>query len=138
MEIFGILALLVNPTQEWWQALVKFLVSDAVLPAVGAVLVALLVALARKWKIKVEKDTLESVLKQAVDFADQKIKKKLLDGEKPKDKNAEKLKLATDFGRKLLKEYGLLKKFGDWIGDLIESKLGDENKARTELERKHP
>lgn len=130
MEIFGILALLAEPTQEWWQSLVKFLVFDAVLPAVGAVVIALLVALARKWKIKVERETLESVLKQAIDFADQKIKGKLKDGEKPKDKNAEKLKLATDFGRKLLKEYGLVKKFGDWIGDLIESKLGAENKAK--------
>ena len=123
---------------EWWQALVKFLVSDAVLPVLGGILVALLVALAKKWKIKVEKETLESVLQQSIDFADQKIKAKLKDGEKPKDKNAEKLKLATDFGRKLLKEYGLLKKFGDWIGDLIESKLGAENKAKAELERKHP
>ena len=115
---------------EWWQALVKFLVSDAVLPVIGGILVALLVALARKWKIKVEKETLEGVLQQAIDFADQKIKAKLKDGEKPINENAKKLQLATDFGRKLLKEYGLLKKFGDWIGDLIESKLGAENKAK--------
>lgn len=116
--------------QEWWQVLVKFIVSDAILPMVGTVLAALLVSLARRWQLKIEKETLESILMQAINFADQKLKKALKDGSEPKDENAKKLKLATEFGKKLLKEYGLLKKFGDWIGDLIESKLGEVNKKK--------
>jgi hypothetical protein len=115
---------------DWWQILVKFIVSDAVLPAVGTVLVALLVVLARKWKIKVEKETLESVLSQAIAFADQKIKKKLQEGKESKNANAEKLEMATDFAKKLLKQYGLIKQFGEWVEDLIESKLGQENSAK--------
>jgi phosphate/sulfate permease len=120
--------MLIAATQTWWQILIKFVTTDVLLPVAGTVLVALLVMLVKKWKLNVEKDILDKIIGQAVDYADQKLKKALKDGEKPEDKNATRLKWASDLANQLLKKYGLLGKFGSWIESLIEAKLGENNK----------
>lgn len=58
--------------QKWWQALVYDLVFNWVLPTFLPVLLALLGWLLRKWGLKIRHETMESMARNAADYAEQK------------------------------------------------------------------
>lgn len=122
-------------TQTWWEGLLLFawMLSKAV---IFPLLVALGLALIQRWlKIKVTEEQrikMNVIISEAVDFADQKLKKKLADGEEPKDKNAKRMQWALQFLELALgTEYAEMGV--DYLEGLIEAKLGEENKYKETL-----
>lgn len=127
---------LADATQAWWEALlvIIWMVSKNVLfPILVTVCTALL---AKYLKIKIDdkkRAKIDEYLGKAVDYADQKLKKALDEGEKPKDKNASRTQWAKEFIEKGL-ETELDDKLVDYLEDLIEAKLGAENKKKEKSE----
>jgi hypothetical protein len=109
-------------TQAWWQGLLVTVIEGVVAIALP-ILSILGMALARKWKLKIEQDKLDWVLSKAIGFGEQKAKTALKDG-KPMA-GPEIAKIAVEQGSKLLEQYQLPKKLGDYLADLIEAKLGE-------------
>lgn len=109
-------------TQKWWQGLVVTVIEGVVAIALP-ILSILLMSLIRKWNLKIEQDKVDWVLKKALGFAEQKAKVALKDG-KPME-GPEIAKAAVEHGTALLEKYGLAKKFGEWLADGIEAKLGE-------------
>lgn len=121
-----LLLVLAAATQAWWQDLlvtVLHIVGVTLVPA----LVAYLVALLRKHKIRVEFDMVWDLVSRAVTRAEQWWKAALKDGADPKDKAAKTLQMATDYLEKLLEQYKLPKMARDALIDLIEAKVGEIN-----------
>lgn len=111
--------------QQWWGVLLAFLIKAFVAIAVP-VLTATIVALANRWKLKLEHDKVQTIAAAAVGFAEQKALNALKDG-KDKTPGAEKLKLALDFANGLAEQYKLKQKAADKLSDLIEAALGKHN-----------
>lgn len=124
-----LLYVLAAATQAWWQTILV-----SVLEVVGVTLVpalvAYLVAVLRKHKIKVEYDMAWDLVSRAVARAEQWWKTALKDGADPKDKAAKTLQMATDYLEKLLEQYKLPKMARDALIDLIETRVGEINTAK--------
>lgn len=110
-------------TQKWWQGLAVTAIEGVVAIALP-ILSVLLMSLIRKWNLKIEQDKVDWALTKAVGFAEQKAKVALKDG-KPME-GPELAKIAVDYGTKLLEKYKLASKFGGWLADGIEAKLGEK------------
>lgn len=111
-----------KPKQSFWQG-VLVLVLEAVLAIATPIIVILLTILLRKWKLNIEVEKVQWVVDKATGFGEQKLRNVLRDGHEPNYSEIKKDSLS--FGEKLLKESGLLKKWGDYFADLIEAKLGE-------------
>lgn len=110
-------------TQKWWQGLLVTVIEAAV-AIVTPILSILLMVLIRKWNLKIEQEKVDWVLDKGIGHGEQLAKKALKDG-KPIDEPGIK-SAAVEKSRELLKKYGLAKKFGDWIADGIEARLGQK------------
>jgi len=110
-------------TQKWWQGLLVTVI-EGVAAIAFPILSLLLMALAHKWKLKIEQEKIDWVLSKAIGFGEQKAKVALKDG-KPMS-GPEIAKIAVEHGSKLLDQYKLPKKLGDYLADLIEAKLGEK------------
>jgi len=126
-------------TQSWWQSLllVSFhVLAEVVIP----LLVSLaLIALARWLHMKVDtkkRKDIDSYVEKAVNYADQRLRKALHDGDAPKDKNAARMQWAQQFLERILISTGLLKKAEGKLEDLIEAKLGSTEHADTKKDAK--
>jgi len=117
---------LADPKQAWWQMLIMLL-WNALIPIIAAVVLSLIGVAINRWKIKLEKEDVEKYVDQGIDYAEQKLKTKLADGKEPKDKNAERMKMAMGFIEPILKSTGLIKWVSGKLEDLIESRLGKKN-----------
>lgn len=109
--------------QKWWQGLLVIII-QAVAAIVTPVLGVLLMILVRKWQLKIEQDKVEWIVSKAVGFGEQKAKQALNAG-KPME-GPEIAKVAVEQGGKLLQQYKLPKKLGDYLADLVEAKLGEK------------
>lgn len=109
-------------TQKWWQGLLVTAI-EAVAAIVTPILSILLIVLLKKWNLKIEQDRVDWALSKAIGFAEQKAKVALKDG-KPME-GPEIAKIAVEHGTKLLEQHKLASKFGDWLADGIEAKLGE-------------
>lgn len=120
-------------TQAWWEMLIA-MVSTVLFKVAVPVLVCLALALLAKYaNVKVsekQQEKITSLVGQAKNRGEQELKKKLDEGKPPKDKNAERMKSARAFLETALAQSGLTKKLTNKIEDLIESKLGEENKKK--------
>ncbi len=108
--------------QKWWQSLLVFFIKllDLILEPI---LIAFGYVFTRKFGFKVERETLEWIVDKATGFAEQKAKAALKAGSPMAGPDI--LKLALEQGNQYLVEKGLMKKWGNRLGDLIESKLGE-------------
>lgn len=112
--------------QSWWQHLLITLISIFGTIAVP-VLSTLAILLLKRWNIKVEYDKAEWVANKAKDYAEQKARVALKDG---KPLNAEGIKkVALEKGREL-GEGNLAPWVAKFLTDLIEAKLGSDNKDK--------
>lgn len=91
-------------TQSWWEVALSELIGAAAYIA-SAVLITLIGVLVRKWKINVEKNVVEGVVKATIGTLEQKGKE-LVDEGKPLTTTAEKVKLASDLGQQMLTSVG--------------------------------
>lgn len=110
-------------TQKWWQGLLVTVIESFV-AVVMPILSILLMILIRKWNLKIEQDKVDWCLDKALGAGEQKLKQMLKDG-KPIDAPGVK-SAAVEHGTALLEKYGLAKKFGDWLADGIEARLGEK------------
>lgn len=111
--------------QQVWQVVLQHLLEIIVAIAVP-VLVSLIHTLLKKYGVKVQMETLDSVLSKAIGFAEQKAKKALKAGE-DQTGNAQKLDWALSKGMELAEANKLDKWVVDKLEDLIEAKLGEQN-----------
>lgn len=121
--------MLLVATQAWWEGFMVFfwmVFQNVALP----ILLTVGIVLAERWlKIKID-DKKELMLHkyafQAADYADQKLRVALKEGEEPKDKNAFRMQKANEFlALALGSEYR--GKLVEYLQGLIEAKLGREN-----------
>ena len=110
-------------TQKWWQGLLVTIV-DGSLKVLLPILSVLFMFLVKKWGLKLEQERLDWCLDKALGAGEQKLKQLLKDG-KPIDSPGIK-SAAVETGTKLLEKYGLAKKFGDWLAEGIEARLGEK------------
>lgn len=120
-------------TQTWWQNLLVAILPVIFLALVSP-LIAYIVALLRKKKVKVEFDMADSLAKTAYFRAEQWWKVKLNDGAEPKDKAAETMAMATTFLKASLEQWNLPKMAKEKLIALIESKVGEINSAKTKAD----
>ncbi len=113
-------------TQAWWKAITVFLIEVSTALALPLLIVLAMVA-NKKWKLGLERDTIEWVVSKAVGFGEQKAKVALKDG-KPME-GPKILEAALGHGTSLLVTKGLAAKWGDKLADLIEAKLGEQEAA---------
>jgi len=110
-------------TQKWWQGVLVTLL-EGLVAILLPILSILGMALVRKFGLKIEQEKLDWILDKAVGYGEQKLKT-LLKAGKPVD-GPEIAKAALEHGNTLLKKYGLFSKFGDWLAEGIEAKLGQK------------
>jgi hypothetical protein len=110
-------------TQAWWQGMLLL-----VIQFFGAVLVPVLVALGmvfvKKYNFQIEQEKLEYAAEKAIGYGEQQMKKLLKDGKEVS--GPEILKIAVEHGNKILEQYNLANKFGSWLGEIIEARLGQD------------
>lgn len=117
--------------QEWWQALLAWL-----LPIVGslatAVLSILVGALLRRWNINIQQELIDKAVGTGVNYAEGKALAHLNAGA-PKTPGAEKMGMALEVAGKLLEQYKLKRLAETKLKELIEAKVGaakvEEKKA---------
>jgi len=105
--------------QQWWQTLLVTVIEVALaifIPVLGVLVYSLL----NRWGISVEKEQVDKIATQAMQFADQKAKV-LLKHEGKRTPGAEKAKIALDFAKKLADEYKLTEKARDALAYHIEA-----------------
>lgn len=112
--------------QAWWQHLLFTLITTAGAIAVP-VLTTLLVVLLRRWNVKVEYEKAEWIAKQGKNFAEQKARVALKEGQAVD--SSETSKSALEFSRSLAAG-----KLAPWaagkLSGLIEASLGEDNKSK--------
>lgn len=113
----------------WQSALSDFI--QAVVAVATPVLVTLAVTLLHRWKLNIERKTIDDIAHQAVGWAEQKSLKALKEGSS-KTPGAEKLDMALRFATELAEKSGVGKsKLIGSLEGLIESKLGHANATST-------
>lgn len=110
-------------TQAWWKGILVT-VLEFVFAVVAPILSILIMVLIRKWNLKIEQEKVDWVLDKALGFGEQKLKIALKEGKEVE--GPEIAKAALEHGNKLLDKYGLGKKFGEWLADGIEARLGQK------------
>lgn len=113
--------------QQWWQALIANLL-EVIIAIFVPVLSTLFVVLARRWKINLEFDQVNSIAVKAAGWAEQKAASALKEG-KPQTPSAEKLQWALDFAKEMTDKYKLPTKATEKLQDLIEAGLGEKKVA---------
>jgi len=121
----------VQPQQEWWQALLAWL-----LPIVGsivtAVVGALLGALLRRWNISIQQELIDKAIGTGVNYAEGKAMARLNTGAS-KTPGSEKMTMALEVAGKLIEQYKLKQLAEVKLKELIEAKVGaakvEEKKA---------
>ena len=111
----------VGQTQTWWQNLLVTVIT-AVLTIAVPIISVLLMALVRKYNLKVEQSKIDWVLEKVTGYGEQWVKNKLKDGSPVT--GPEILKVSLEYGSKLLQKYNLADRFGDFLAEMIEAKLG--------------
>jgi len=109
--------------QAWWQALLVHVVEVAV-AILTPVLGLLAVAIARRFKIKLEQEEVDRLAVKAMAYAEQKAKH-ALKAEAKKTSGAEKMDMALGFARSVARNHGLSEKATSKMRDVIEAKLGE-------------
>jgi hypothetical protein len=111
--------------QNWWQALVVWLITH-VGELVFSVLGIVAMLLVKKYfNVKLEHEQLDRVLGYGKNYAEGKAFAALNAGQ-PKTPGAEKMKMGTDIVESLIEQFGLKKMARDKIEQLLEAKLGEE------------
>lgn len=120
-------------TQAWWKAVLVFFIELS-----KALLVPILVVLGwvanKKWKLGLERETIEWVVSKAAGFGEQKAKVALKAGKPMQGPKI--LEEALKHGESLLITKGLADKWGDKLADLIEAKLGEQELAKKDAPSK--
>lgn len=123
--VVPMLAFAADQQTLWQSALSDFI--QAVVAVATPVLVTLAATLLHRWKISIERKTIDDIAHQAVGWAEQKALKALKEGA-PKTPGAEKLDMALTFAAQMAEKAGVGKsKLVGTLEDLIESKLGHAN-----------
>ena len=121
--------------QKWWQAILVTII-EAVAAIVVPILSVLFMFLINKWKLKIELEVVEWILKKSIGFAEQKSRNALKAG-RPLE-GPEIAQVAIVHGTKLLKNYKLAEKFGEWLADGIEAQLGQSKLENVEAPKEKP
>jgi len=117
----------VQGVQQWWQALVYYLVA-AILGIAGPVITVLIVTLLKKKGIVVDQQVLGTLISTGVNYAEQLSAKALKENQPPLP-GAEKMKQALAVVNTLAEQYKLKKLAEDKLIQLIEAKLGEKAAA---------
>lgn len=112
--------------QAWWQAILVTVI-EATAAIMVPILSILIGFLLKKWNLKLEQEKVDWILNKAIGAGEQYAYLKLKKGEPVE--GPEIFKVAHAQGTKLLEQYGLAAKLGSFLGDLIEAKLGQDNRA---------
>ena len=107
--------------QKWWQNLLVTIIT-AMLTVATPIITVLIMALIKKWNLKIEQDKIDWVLEKAKGYAEQYAKNKLKDGQPVT--GPEVAKVAVEYGSKLAAMYS--PKLADYLAELIEAKLGQD------------
>jgi len=110
-------------SQKWWQNLLVTLIS-AIIAVVSPILSILLMSLIRKWNLKIEQEKVDWILEKGLGAGEQYMKGLLKDGKTVIGPDV--AKVGAEVTKKLLDEYGLAKKFGKYVSELLEAKLGQK------------
>lgn len=115
---------IVSEKQSWWEHLLSVLV-EGIATIIVSVLSVLLMSLINKFRLKIEQQKVDWILEKSIGYGEQKLKIILKEGKGVKDPESIKQQ-AIIHGENLLKKYGLFKKFGDWLAEGVEAKLGQK------------
>jgi len=111
----------IQTTQSWLQGMFVIII-EAVVAIVTPIISILLMFLIRKWNLKIEQDKVDWALDKGIGYAEQLVKKALKDGEPMAESGIK--EAAVEKSREVLQQYGLADKFGSWLADGIEARLG--------------
>jgi hypothetical protein len=111
--------------QNWWQALVVWLITH-VGELVFSVLGVIVVLLVRKYLgVKLQQEQVDKIMGWAKNYAEGKAFAALNAGQ-PKTPGAEKMKMGADVAEGFIEQFGLKKMARNKIEQLLEAKLGEE------------
>lgn len=115
---------------------ILWIVIQGILAVVIPLLSAFIISFFRQRGVRLEQEKVDWILDKVIGYVEQKIKQALKVGQ-PLDGSVVN-RIALEYGTSLLKKYGLFEKFGDWLQEGIESRLGQKLIEKGGVRRRGP